>query len=564
MQRILSSVLWMVAGMLSVIQPGFLRAQSGGTANAPPKVTAYCSNQGSLDETCFRNALAALASTGAKLLVPSGTYRLGSLAIANSNVTFACESGAILQPTASSNGIRITGNNVVLDACTFDLANIKSAPGISVTKASGFVLQNGAIIHIGNQSGLQLNQTSNAVIETNGFATDGAGDAVLAYGPTANIRISNNRGVGSIGVESARNAHGISRGVVFSGNLLQPLPGNTILTTGDFTDGYGPASPITQITVTGNTCNIVAASAATAPFGCYSLVNSEGLTFTNNTMNAVGQYVDDSLVEMGTADATVSNNTFRAGKDPGEQKYDDIVIYSANVALLNNTFLGTSAHGDAIRIYPQSNADGISITGGSITADNPPGARPQSNGIAVACNQNRLSLRVTGITGGGSRGPVASAAIIQFPGKNAPVGAGISTASNVPVTGGSGTGLMLNILSVDTRGGVASLGVSPGHAGTNYTMGEVVYLPVSGSQVAAEAKGIEISGVTISGAFLHAVDIQSFHEASCLVSAELQNLTISGASDATPMATGVYERGATVKSGAIRFAHIAKATDTDR
>ena len=171
---------------------------------------------------------------------------------------------------------------------------------------------------------------------------------------------------------------------------------------------------------------------------------------------------------------------------------------------------------------------------------------------------------MTAIAGGGAKGAVSSVAIVQYPGKNAPVGGGFSRTTGVAATGGSGTGLKLDVLSVDAHGGITSLGVSSGYAGNNYAMGDVVYLPVSGTETAAEAKGVEISGVTISGAFLHAVDIQSFQEASCPVSAELQNLTISGASDATPIAIGVFERGATVKSGAIRFAHVTKATDTDR
>ncbi len=559
-----------VTSALSATQANFVHAQSGGAAFGAPKVTAYCSNrgslnQGALDESCFRNAFAAMAGkTGAQLVVPAGTYRLGSLAIATSNVTLDCEPGAILQPTERSNGIRVTGDNVVFDGCTFDLDNIKSGPGMMVTKASGFALQNGALIHIGQQPGLQLNQTSNVVIDKNRFVTDGTGDAVFAYGPTANIRITNNHGVGSIDVDSGRNARGASHGVVFTGNVLQPVTGKTILTTGDFSDGYGPASPITQIVILGNTCNIKAASAAVAPFGCYSLVGGDGLTFTNNTMNAVGQYVGDSLVEMGTADATISNNTFRAGNDPGAQTYNDMIIYCASVRLSNNTFNGTSARGDAIRIYPQSNADDISISEGSITADNSRGARAQNNAITIACNENRIPLRVTGVAGGGAKGPVTSVAIGQYPGKNAPVGGGFSRTTGVAVTGASGTGLKLDILSVDARGGIMSLGVSPGYAGNNYAMGEVVYLPVSGSETAAEARGVEIDGLTISGAFLHAVDIQSFQEASCPVSAELQNLTISGGSDATPIEVGVYERGATVKSGAIRFAHVAKATDADR
>lgn len=565
MKRISRGALLMVVGVLSVTLSNCVSAQNVGTSNAAPKVTAYCSNPGAFDESCFRNALTAVAGkTGAKLVVPAGTYRLGPLVIATSNVILNCEPGAILQPTESSSGVRVTGNSVVFDGCTFDFANMKSGPGMMVTKSSGFTLQNGEIIHIGEQSGLQLNQTSNAVIDKNRFATDGTGDAVFAYGPTANIRITDNHGVGSIDVDSGRNANGASHGVVFTGNVLQPVKGKTILTTGDFSNGYGPASPITQIVITGNTCNIVAASAAVEPFGCYSLVSGDGLTFTNNTMNAVGQYVQNSLVEMGTADATISNNTFRAGNDPGTQTYNEIIIYSTNVQLSNNTFVGTSAHGDAIRIYPESNADDISISGGSITVDNSGGARPQNDGISVACNENRIPLRVTGIAGGGAKGAVSSVAIVQYPGKNAPVGGGFSRTSGVAATGGSGTGLKLDVLSVDAHGGITSLGVSPGQAGNNYAMGDVVYLPVRGTESAAEAKGVEISGVTISGAFLHAVDIQSFQEASCPVSAELQNLTISGASDATPIATGVFERGATVKSGAIRLAHVTKATDTDR
>ena len=219
-ERISRGALLVVVGVLSVTLSDCASAQNGGTSSADPKVTAYCSNPGSLDESCLRNALTAVAGkTGAKLLVPAGTYRLGSLAIATSNVTLDCESGAILQPTESSNGIRITGNNVVFDGCTIDLENIKSGAGMMVTRASGFAMQNGAIIHIGEQSGLQLNQTSNVAIDKNRFATDGTGDAVFAYGPTANIRITDNHGVGSIDVDSGRNANGASHGVVFTGNV---------------------------------------------------------------------------------------------------------------------------------------------------------------------------------------------------------------------------------------------------------------------------------------------------------------------------------------------------------
>lgn len=632
-------VVVMVAGALSAPQVNCVRAQSNAAANIAPKVTAYCAIPGILDESCFHNAFSALAGkAGAKLAVPAGTYRIGTLAIANSNVALECEPGAILQPTEASNGIRVTSNNVVFDGCTLDAGKIKSYPGMVVTGASGFTFENGAIVHVGQQSGLQLSQTTNALIDRNSFATDGAGDVVFAYGPTSNIRITNNHGVGTIDVDSGRNAGKASVGVLFSGNTMQPVVNAPILTVGDFSDGYGPASPITDIVISGNTCNVVAPSPAVAPFACFSVVGDDGLTFDHNTMNAVGQYVQDSLLEIGTTDASIANNIFRAGNDPGAQSYNDIIIYSADVHLSNNTFNGTSAYGDAISLYAESNADDISISGGSITSDNSFGAlitsqkagsgysgqghcsiqggvalaparctvnvtkdggltfkityagrytapptsittdlttqgtpasarigRAQNDAIAVACNQSRLRLRVTGIVGGGATGPVSSAAIVFYPGKNAPVGGGFSRASGIAVTGGSGSGLKLDILGVDPRGGITSLGVSPGHAGNGYKMGDVIYLPVSGSQTAAEAQGIEIDGgLTISGAFLRGIDIQSFNQASCPVSAEVQNVSISGGSDAAPIATGIFQRGATVKSGTVRLAHVTRAVDTDR
>ncbi|MGB8847777.1 MAG: hypothetical protein WCC73_19010, partial [Terracidiphilus sp.] len=131
MERIARGAIVMVAGMLSVTLSNCASAQNGSTANGAPKVTAYCSHPGELDESCFRGAFAAAAGkAGAKLAVPAGTYRLGSLAIAASNVTLDCEPGAILQPTVLSNGIRITGDNVVFDGCTFDFEKIKSGPGM--------------------------------------------------------------------------------------------------------------------------------------------------------------------------------------------------------------------------------------------------------------------------------------------------------------------------------------------------------------------------------------------------------------------------------------------------
>lgn len=602
-------------------------------------VTDYCSPAGKLDESCFRNALAAMSAKAITTLqVPRGTFEISSLTITAPNVTFQCLPGAVLQPTSSSNGIRVNANNVTFDGCELDMKRGPGAAGIVATKVSGFSFKNGAITNIGSQTGLQLDQTSNATVDHNHFLTQGNGDAAFAYGPTTNIRITNNSGIGSNDVVSGRNANGSSSGILFSGNVLQPVVNKTILTTGDFSNGFGPASPITNIVISGNTCNIVAKSAAVAPFGCFSLVGSYDLTFADNTMNAIGQYVGDSLVELGTSRSAISGNVFNDGDDPGAQHYDGIVIYMGEVALSNNVFTGSSAYGDAIRIYPQSNANGISIAGGKIDAGSTFGAqvvsqyagtgysgtgictvnggiytaqarckadvtkdgglaftltyagkysaaptsittnmttrgapatahlgRATNQGISVACNQSGIPMRVTGIAGPGPTGPVTSVAVFEAPGEDAPVGGGFTGTAGTAVTGGSGSGLRLDVRGVDPKGGLASVGVTAGGAGSGYKIGDIVQYPVTGSQIAAKATGVTIGGgISISGALYHAIDIQGFQGTRCPVSASLENATISGPNSGTEIVTGIYQRNASVKLSRTQFTHVTSSTDGDR
>jgi hypothetical protein len=599
-------------------------------------VTGYCSAPGVLDDNCFRNALAKLKDGQNSILqVPRGVFRITALDVTTPNVTFKCLSGAVLKPVHSSAGIRVNANNIAFDSCELDMQEADSAPGILATKVSDFSFKNGSIINIQNQPGLQLNQTSNATIDHNHFVTNGNADGLVAYGPTSQIHITNNSGIASIDVISGRNANGSSSGVFFTGNVLQPIANKTILTTGDFTDGYGPASPITNIVITGNTCTIVAANPAVAPFGCFSLVGSYDLTFSRNVMNAKGQYVGDSLLELGTSRATISMNTLTAGDDPGAQSYDGIVIYSGGVSLSGNIFEGSSAYGDSIRIYPQTNARNISIGGGSInfgsffgaqiisqvpgtkysgigdcsveggvyaskarctvTVDKDGGAvftmtyagqytvpptaittnlktqgtpatiqigRARNHAIAVACNQDHIPVRVTGISGAGPTGPVTSVSVFEYPGENAPVGGGFITTPGTPISGGSGSGLKLDILSVDQSGGIASIGVSAGGSGSGYKIGDIVQYPVTDQQFAAEASGVSIGGgLTISGAIFHAVDIQGFQGTRCPVSASIENLGISGSDDTNEVVTGIYQRNASVKLGKLSFTHVATSAD---
>jgi hypothetical protein len=602
-------------------------------------VVDYCSSKGQLDDSCFRNALAKVSAAPAMVLqVASGTFQISSLKIGTPSVTFRCLPGAILQPTKSSSGIRVDASNITFDGCTLDMQKDSASAGIIATKVSGFSFKNGAITNINTQPGLLLNQTTDAIIDHNHFLTQGTGDAVQAYGPTTNIRITNNTGIGSSDVISGKNANGSSSGVVFSGNVLQPVVNKTILTTGDFSNGFGSASPITNIVVTGNTCNIVANSAAVAPFGCFSLVGSYDLTFTGNTMNATGQYVGDSLLELGTSRSTVSDNVFNEGNDPGAQHYDGVVMYTGDISLTGNKFAGSSAYGDSIHVYPQSNANGISISGGSIDVGNTFGAqiigqtpgtgysgagtctvnggvytsqarctatvtkdgglllamtyagayteaptgittsfatsrtpatvrvgRATIQGISVACNQSRIPIRVTGIAGSGPTGPVTSVAVFEAPGEDAPVGGGFTATSGTAVTGGSGSGLRVDVRGVDPKGSLASVSVTTGGAGSGYKIGDIVQYPVAGSQIAAEALGVTIGGgIVISGALYHAIDIQGFQGTSCPVSASLENATISGPNSGTEIVTGIYQRNASVKLSGIHFAHVTSSTDGDR
>jgi hypothetical protein len=355
-------------------------------------------------------------------------------------------------------------------------------------------------------------------------------------------------------------------------------------------------------------------------------------------MNAKGQYVGYSLLELGTSRATISANTFNGGNDPGAQGYTGIIIYGSNVSLSGNTFNGTSAYGDSIRIYPQTNSSNLTISGGSINIGNsfgaqiisqkpgtgysgvgdcsveggvytakakctatvskqgglvfaitfagsystPPTAittsltthgttasvqvgRAHNQAVAVACNQNKIPLHVTGIAGTGATGPVTSVSPFQYPGPNAQVGGGFAASSGMAAAGGSGTGLRLDIQNVDRAGGITSVRVSNGGAGSGYKVGDTVFLPITGSQIAAEVVGLKIGGgLTISGAPYHAIDIQGFQGTNCPVSASLDNVTISGPDDTTGIVTGVFHKGANVNLAGVRFAHVMKSSDGDR
>jgi hypothetical protein len=83
--------------------------------------------------------------------------------------------------------------------------------------------------------------------------------------------------------------------------------------------------------------------------------------------------------------------------------------------------------------------------------------------------------------------------------------------------------------------------------------------------VAAEALGVTIGGgLAISGAWNHAFDIQGSQGTSCPVSASIENVSINGPNDATPVITGVFHRNASLKVGTIRQSHVTTGSDGDR
>jgi hypothetical protein len=160
---------------------------------------------------------------------------------------------------------------------------------------------------------------------------------------------------------------------------------------------------------------------------------------------------------------------------------------------------------------------------------------------------------------------VTSVAVFEAPGEDAPVGGGFRAISGTPVTGGSGSGLKLDVRGADGQGGVASVGVTVDGAGSGYKIGDMVQFPVAGPQIAAEALGVTIGGgLTISGAVYHAVDIQGFQGTRCPVSASLENVTISGPNSGPEILTGIYQRNASLKVSGIQFTHVTSSTDAGR
>lgn len=186
----------------------------------------------------------------------------------------------------------------------------------------------------------------------------------------------------------------------------------------------------------------------------------------------------------------------------------------------------------------------------------------QSNtqGITLECNQNKISMRVSGA---GTGGAVTSVLMSFYLGLDAQVGGNFTVSTCNATTGGSGTGLQVDIQAVGSLGGIASLGVTSGNAGTGYTQGDIVYLPVSGVQYAGGLNGVLIGGgLAIGGAFYRGISISNDScGASAPITAAIDGVSINGVSTPTPIAQGVYgNANSIVAIGTVTDVNVAAAT----
>jgi len=596
----------------------------------------------------FAAAVAATPAGGRLHLASSYLGGITSTINIANPITFQCDAGATIQRQTgpSSVALNITAPNVVFDGCTFD-ANGTPMGGVLAdvnvrSSATGFQFRNGSFINTATY-GLELFGTINTVIDNNLFQAVAVGTSwgagITSTGTssqmTQNLRITANRfQPGDVNIQSQQCPRCGTNTFVFSNNVGTPTPGaaSMLLQVQDTT--WDQSGLINNFTVTGNVCNISAATPSAAPFGCFSIVaNTTNCTISGNTLNGAGQYFSDSLLELGATHCTVSNNTFTAGNDPGAQGYNDLIAYGGPNTFSGNVFNGISSYGGALTIYALANADDNTISGGSITAGNTfaaqiysqsagsgysgtgtctvnggvyqapalctatvnngglsfaltyggqyttaptsittsfttsgapatvsIGAANATSGINATCNRNSTSLTatVTGISGNGSTGPVAALAINSGTG-DPPIGRYWTTSSGNSVSGGSGTGLQLDITSTDAQGTVRAVAPSGGHAGNGYKLGDHIALTASGPEQVGSILDLNIGGgLAISGAFARGLNIQSMPGPSvCPVEADISNISIAGPSSTQPMPTGIYGYQSKIAEGKIRFVNVA-------
>ncbi len=598
----------------------------------------------------YPNLAAAVAATpaGGRIHLAS-SYSAGLTSTLNitNPITFQCDSGATIQRQTGTAAVavNITANNVVFDGCTFD-DNSAGWTGVMVGMAvrpgvTGFQFRNGSFINVGDY-GLGLYGTINTVIDNNLFQAVANGNAwgagIAATGSTSqitkNLKITNNRfQPADVNIQSQQCTNCGTDTFIFSHNTGTPTPGPQSMLLQVQDTSWDQSGGIGNFTVVGNVCKVSAATKSAAPFGCFSIgSNISNCTISGNTLNASGQFLDDSLLELGTTNCTVANNTFIAGNDPGAQSYSDIIAYGGSNTFSGNSISGVSAYGTALQIYAMQNSDNNTVSGGTIDAGGafaaqiysqtpgsgysgsgtctvnggtfsapatcsatvnngglvftityggryttPPtsittsfatagtpatvtvGAANATAGIGAVCNMNANSLRarITSVSGNGTSGPVASLAINQGSG-NPLQGRGWVVSSGNTVSGGSGSGLKLDITSVDANGTVLAVAPTPGSAGDGYKPGDFVALSASGSAQVGSLLNMNIGGgLTISGALAKGINVQSTTGAPlCPVSVDISNISISGPSANTPIPTGVYGYRSTIAEGKIRFTNV--------
>lgn len=488
-------------------------------------------------------AAVAAAANGGRLHLAAGYSTTISTAVTIATPLYVqCDPGSLIQRASTLNGpsILVTANNVTFDGCTIDGGNANDNNGSSVLQvigASGFTFNNSVLRNFNDNglmgvNGIQNFTVQNSTITDNSNPSNPSGIMIYAASNlvTRNIRILNNTFYAQVSVIVGNSGGNIS-GVVVQGNQFYP-PNSSISPGGGFVAGdfsQAQTSNVDSVNFTGNTCTISGTDAAHQAAECFvSANNTTNLVLGSNTYNAVGQYVQIAIIELAAINPVVGPQIINAGQDPtGTQGYDGIASYFGG-SFTGERISGWGGKGHAIKIYPFGNADHVSITGGSITADSTANSGSSgAEGIALSCNQPGTQAWVTSVGAGGT---VTGLWLVQ------PGGGGGYTAGTAQATtnqSSTGSGLTVNT-TVDSNGTILTATINS--PGSGYNVHDRVYINGTGpSYFGGSIRNTEIGGgLTINGPLWRAIDVQDADGTNhCPATAHVSSVTINGAANAS-------------------------------
>jgi parallel beta-helix repeat protein len=363
----------------------------------------------------------ALATYGANttiILPPSYSETVTTeVAMNAASVTLKCSTGATLTRSSGLTRpiITITANNVTITGCSINSNNVgegsfgqtvlaSGASNVTFTGNNVFNIEDNGIVGYGSNN---FTLDSNT-LSSNQYSSSVSGVGCYFYAqtgtPMTGLRVTNNRFNGS-GCDIEDLNTGQIEGFIFTGNTGSiSNNGEALLAGGDFSSTKN--SPVLNGTIADNTCFLVGPSSAQEPFSCYTFAEGYGFNITGNTNYAAGQWVNDSIFEIGgLMNSTISGNTIYAGSDPGSQNYADFIGYLGGNTYANNNIYGTSRNGSAYQIYANTtkynggavNANNNSFVGGNIIGTAPFGSLVIA--VSIQCPVSGSSVTGTKIQG---------------------------------------------------------------------------------------------------------------------------------------------------------------------